>query len=127
MHSLQVLTVTFPWWVSLLVILFFAYLAIFGNIDPDFYLPIHHIPVRILSGCIPLILVGFIMPRVRFKMFAPLSNWVGVLPSGKEFGIFLAVVGVVLSLITWGIYAVVRPREKRIKSNPNATTSHDEQ
>ena len=127
MHSLQIMTYTFPWWASLLIMLFIAYLAIFGNIDPDFYYPIHYMPMRILGGCVLFVIIGFIMPRVRFKMFGPISDWIGILPSGKEFGIFLAIAGVVLSVITWGIYAVVRPREQRVKSLPDAKSSPDEQ
>ncbi|MBQ7567711.1 hypothetical protein IJT17_02790 [bacterium] len=115
MASLQMFTFTFPWWASLLIILFFVYLAIAGNIDPDFYLPIHYIPMRILSGAVLLGIVGFILPRVRFSLkgIPLITDYIGVLPSGKEMALFVAGVGIVLSLITWGIYAVVRPKEMR--------------
>ena len=117
MHTLQMLTYTFPVWVTALVILFFCFVAISGNIDPDYFLPIHHIPMRLLSGSVILCAFGWLLPRVVFITFPPLKGMFGSFINCWQLGIVCGVVGIVLSLVTWCIYAVVRPKEKRSKSN----------
>ncbi len=114
MSSVQMFTYTFPWWASALVILFFVYMAIFGNIEPDFYLPIYHIPMRLLPGIVILVLAGFIMPRVVFVMFPPLTFFGGFVDC-IHMGLICGALSLVLSIVTWCIYAVVRPKEKRIE------------
>ena len=127
MHSLEMMTLTVPWWGTLLIMLALLYLAVFLNINPDFYLPVYYVPVRLIPGIVILVAMGYFMPRVRFKMFPPFTsiNALGVLPSGKELGIFLGIFSLVLSLIAWAVYSVVRPREERTTEKENGYRKED--
>ena len=128
LHSIQAFTFTFPWWATILFILFFVYLAIAGNIDPDYFLPIYYIPMRLLGGAVLFIVVGYVFPRVRFGLAGVpgLSHLLGVLPDGKIIGIFVGILGIVLSLITWSIYAAVRPRDTRLKEHRENRSGDDD-
>ena len=128
LHSMQAFTYTFPQWATLLFILFFVYLAIAGNIDPDFFLPVYYIPMRLLGGAVIFVVVGYVFPRVRFCLTGVpgLSNLLGVLPDGRIIGVFVGILGLVLSLITWSIYAVVRPRDTRLKEHQEKRSDDDD-
>ncbi|MDO5295298.1 MAG: hypothetical protein Q4F00_01465 [bacterium] len=119
MHDLQMFTYTFPWWATLLFIIFFIYLSIALNINPDYFLPIYYTPARLLGGIVLFLVLGYLMPRVRFGLQGVplLSNVLGTLPDGKVMGIFLGILCLILSLVSWSIYAVVRPRDTRLSEH----------
>lgn len=120
MQALQMYTMTVPSWGTALILLFFVYLSIGMNINKYYYLPVHYVPMRLLPGAVAFIILGYLMPRVRFQTFTGLSSLTGALPSGKDIGLLIAVCCTILSVISWGIYAMVRPKEKRsLESSEN--------
>lgn len=115
MSSLQLYTCTIPVGATLLIFAVFLYLAIAGTINPDYYAPVWYIPSRLIPGALLFVAVGFVMPRVVFSLGAVpvLRDVLGVMPNGIPIGIFIGIVSVAASVITWFIYAAVRPREER--------------